>query len=1520
MAGEKVHLLVLDDAGVPDVNGTYIRLPPPVEPYILRFQIEGTSSITRQGSLWVNIPEKGKEFHRESYREYKLTPEFSRALTVDIPIHTAGSYAYHVTYSKLPEWDPLSKTQTNGDAVTKTRTPTYYICVSPNLNINGSPLKLDSLALISAVSKWMGPLENWEPQLARIADRGYNMVHFTPMMWRGESNSPYSIFSQLEFDPEIFGKGNNGAKNVSAIVNSMEKQHKILSLTDVVWNHTANNTLWLEEHPEAGYNCKTAPWLEPAYELDTALLAFSKNLSKLGFPTDLKTTTDLLEVMEGIKTHCIGATRLWEYYVIDTERDTDAGILAWGAKKWKTIDIDPTWPFQQQARYLAEKGLVGNDRFGERFRRNVDPELAAGLLRALFGEPSADDDEFDQQEAKLRKELTKFLDEVNLPLYKEYDEDTEEILEQLFNRIKYVRIDDHGPKQGPVSEAFPLIETYFTRLPSNKRTSKFEKKELALANNGWIWNADPMIDFAGPSSRAYLRREVIVWGDCVKLRYGKGPQDSPFLWDHMTKYTELMATIFHGFRIDNCHSTPIHVAEYLLDAARLKRNDLYVAAELFTGSEQKDYIFIQRLGINSLIREAMQAWGPGELSRLVHKHGGKPVGSFEQDHVKHEGHGEVRRITASTIHALFADCTHDNETPAQKRVPEDTLPTGALVSMCSCATGSVLGYDDINPKLLDVVNEKRIYNTDNDTLRDSGIGWVKKILNNIHAEMGNKGFDETHVHHEGEYITVHRVHPQTHEGYFLIAHTAFSGGSHRGDFNPVYLTDTKVEHVLSVKLTVSNTEDDRTSVFDDPNLIRGLPSKVVNLSPPSLRDEGNNTVVTVPDEFPPGSIILLKTWIPTIDRSIDLDKLAVSDAEQAFQKVSLTDLNFILYRCDSEERDQSDGKIGVYDVPGLGPLVYAGLQGWWSVLKDIIRNNDLGHPLCQHLRNGTWALDYTVSRLEGLADQGFEGLRAPAAWLKERFEHIKSLPHFLVPRYFALVIQTAYDAAYDRAIELFSPNIKNGHDFVKSLALVSIQMTGYTKTASLSPFKQTPSMAAGLPHFSKSYMRCWGRDIFISLRGLLIATGRYDDAKEHILAFASVVKHGMIPNLLASGTNPRYNSRDSVWFFLQNIQDYVQLAPNGVSILDEKVKRRFLPYDDSWFPLDDPRAFSKESTVGEIIFECLQRHASGMSFREANAGPNLDSQMKDAGFQIDINTDWKTGMIFGGSQWNCGTWMDKMGESARAGNQGVPGTPRDGAPVEITGLLFSTLRWVGELQKQGSFKWKGVDAGANKTISWGEWQEKIKSNFEKCYYVPTDSGDDSWYDINPAVVGRRGVYKDVYKSGKEFEDYQLRPNFPIAMTVAPELFDPDHALGALKIADDAIRGPTGMATLDPLDPNYRPYYINWDDNDDFMTSKGRNYHQGPEWLWPTGFFLRAFLHFDLLRKKTVPEKTETFQQIHRRIQLCKKMISETPWAGLTELTQKNGEFCGDSCPTQAWSSSCMIDLFQDASVVMSSPA
>lgn len=167
---------------------------------------------------------------------------------------------------------------------------------------------------------------------------------------------------------------------------------------------------------------------------------------------------------------------------------------------------------------------------------------------------------------------------------------------------------------------------------------------------------------------------------------------------------------------------------------------------------------------------------------------------------------------------------------------------------------------------------------------------------------------------------------------------------------------------------------------------------------------------------------------------------------------------------------------------------------------------------------------------------------------------------------------------------------------------------------------------------------------------------------------------------------------------LQCVQDYVQLAPDGLTILSESVKRRF-PKDDTYVPWDDPRSYAYSCTIIEIIQEILQRHADGISFREHNAGLNLDMQMKHEGFNIEVHVDWRTGLLFGGNRYNCGTWMDKMGESLKAGTKGIPGTPRDGAPIEITGLVKSTLRWLNELSSRGKIVHKGVQATGQFCIS-----------------------------------------------------------------------------------------------------------------------------------------------------------------------------------------------------------------------------
>jgi glycogen debranching enzyme len=223
----------------------------------------------------------------------------------------------------------------------------------------------------------------------------------------------------------------------------MEKEYGLLSLTDVVWNHTAENSDWLLDHPEAGYNLHNSPHLIAAYQLDSALLDFSTDLHHLGYPTSIYTVDDLLKIMEGIKTHVLGSLRLWEFYIVQS-LPAVADIL----KSWKAGDYDraafnnvdfSTMSFQEKAKLVSAKGLRGHESLGERFTKTVDERVGAAYLTSVFGQYS------ESNSTTAQHDLTNIINEINLPFYKQFDGDRATILENIYNRVKYVRLDSKKP-------------------------------------------------------------------------------------------------------------------------------------------------------------------------------------------------------------------------------------------------------------------------------------------------------------------------------------------------------------------------------------------------------------------------------------------------------------------------------------------------------------------------------------------------------------------------------------------------------------------------------------------------------------------------------------------------------------------------------------------------------------------------------------------------------------------------------------------------------------------------------------------------------------------------------------------------------------------------------------------------------------------------------------------------------------------------------------------------------------------
>ncbi|KAJ3269829.1 hypothetical protein HDV01_000877 [Terramyces sp. JEL0728] len=1425
------------------------------------------------------------------------------------------------------------------------------------------------------------PLDLWPKHFKMISEVGYNMIHFAPLNTRGVSNSPYSIKDQLSLSNDLFKGEKSEAEKEAEMEKVLHEIKKLglISTTDIVWNHTSCDSPFLAEHPE----CVTAPYLRSAFELDELLLKFSDNLK-------LENSQDLDSIMSNFAVE-LDKLKLYEFSILHSDQ---IDLFASEYKK-------QTVKHQSFAIKEIEKEIVEETDF-KRFHKKINIQRALEIVQAITNqtdlEPNA-------------KQFKKIFDEINLIYYQEWDSDRTIILEQIRNRAKYLRLDDHGPKLGKISKDHPLVDTYFTRIQHENPDMRM------LANNGWIWNADPLVNFASKDSKAYLQRTVIAWGDCVKLRYGDKKEDSPWLWDHQLKYTLKMARLFKGFRIDNCHSTPIHVASYLLSEARKTNPDLYVYAELFTGSEEKDVLFVRKLGINSLIREAMNAWDPQELSRLVHRQGGAPVGSLNLkneyiplDILGHDigsgytelEHDFVVNVKESAPHNLFMDCTHDNETPHQKRTAIDTLPNAALVAMSNCAIGSVKGYDEILPKLLDVVQETRKYRLPKPT---EGIIPAKTVLNKLHTKMARLGYSEIHVNQEHDFISVHRVHPITHEGYLLIARCAFKHQNNE-KHSTIKLRNQHVklmeEYSLEILSATQNghvpyehapgdepTKEDRLPHRTTPNLYHSLSQSELHYAAEQYCDVnggcifglntrlnagGNITsvnvvssetmfesLISVENSFQPGAIVLYKTWMAGTgldeEKSGVLQKLWESlgmqnknvgvevmnrlgdltgqvwfahlkipqNLQDAIEPLTSAEINIVMYRVGSEEFDTI--KESEYEVPGFGKLSYCGLQGFVSALACVATSNDLGHPMCDNLRNGPWMMNYIISRLKKYLPM-FPKLQKILDWLSYRLDLVANLPLAFKPKYFTIVVFVAYEAIKYHSLLLLNSkilkkidlkNMDSNQKFAVQNIMTSYQLYGSVKTTSLVPnnyplplhhpdekvekWENLSSLAAGLPHFSTEYCRVWGRDVFISIRGLFLLTGNFKAARAHLIAFGSTLKHGLLPNLLDHGIFPRYNARDACWFWLSNVVEYCTESEEGLDFLNVQVARRFVPLpqyrntdkdtnidvQDDFIPYTDERCYKYTNTIGEICHEILERHGNGVEFREWNAGSNLDHAMRDEGFNISISTDWETGFVKGGNRWNCGTWMDKMGDYEHAGTRGVPATPRDGSPIEIIGLQKYFLNFASKLPEK-HWKWKGI-AVKGKWITYKEWNDKVQDHFESEFYVPLEDSE-KYHLERPDLVNKRGIYKDCIATSVPYTKYQLRPNICIAMVKSPELFDPGHARICLEIIKETLLGPLGIKTLDPSDWAYRGVYDNNNQSSDPSIAHGFNYHQGPEWLWAADYI----------------EEIQNIILEHKQFLLD---TDKNPYQGLPELTNKDAVPCPPSCTTQAWSSAVFLELVND---------
>ena len=172
------------------------------------------------------------------------------------------------------------------------------------------------------------------------------------------------------------------------------------------------------------------------------------------------------------------------------------------------------------------------------------------------------------------------------------------------------------------------------------------------------------------------------------------------------------------------------------------------------------------------------------------------------------------------------------------------------------------------------------------------------------------------------------------------------------------------------------------------------------------------------------------------------------------------------------------------------------------------------------------------------------------------------------------------------------------------------------------------TIVAGYPWFTD-----WGRDTFIAVRGLCLATGRLDEARDILMQWAGMVSEGMLPNRFPdAGERAEYNSVDASLWFIIAVHDFLQAGT------------------------------TRGRTAAPTDRDALRTAVDAI----------LDGYMRGTRYGIRCDAD---GLLAAGEPGVQLTWMDAMVD-------GRVVTPRIGKPVEVQALWLNALRIGGAFSQQ----------------------------------------------------------------------------------------------------------------------------------------------------------------------------------------------------------------------------------------------
>lgn len=176
------------------------------------------------------------------------------------------------------------------------------------------------------------------------------------------------------------------------------------------------------------------------------MITFSGLLGSKGLPTVIKSQENIDAIFTAFRDY-LKELDFWQYYVLDVATEKASAKTAFEnntVEVWTGVDVAYKTVVELAEIIKASGHVKGFRAFERRFGTHVDGPIAAGFVRAAFVDLGDNGD-------ALADAWVRVVDVINVPLYEEWETDTNAALDSMKNRVKYTRLDEHGPKLGPIT-------------------------------------------------------------------------------------------------------------------------------------------------------------------------------------------------------------------------------------------------------------------------------------------------------------------------------------------------------------------------------------------------------------------------------------------------------------------------------------------------------------------------------------------------------------------------------------------------------------------------------------------------------------------------------------------------------------------------------------------------------------------------------------------------------------------------------------------------------------------------------------------------------------------------------------------------------------------------------------------------------------------------------------------------------------------------------------------------------------